>query len=187
MAAQRIVAPGERLGNIDECLAGSGTYVGGDGIYASVNGKVRHNATDASVEVVQAGNVVAHGVPEVGSTVVAHVVQMSHLRADCAIVAVGETPLTEKFRGMIRKQDVRLFEVDKLRMTDCFRIGDFVRAQILALGDARSYVLTTAVSDNLGVIFARGAAGAPLVPISWQCMKCPQTGAKEPRKVAKPS
>ena len=31
-------------------------------------------------------------------------------------------------------------QVDKLQMTDCFRNGDFVRAQVLALGDHRSYV-----------------------------------------------
>eukprot|EP00913_Durusdinium_trenchii_P031326 g29333.t1 len=64
-------------------------------------------------------------------------------------------------------------------MTDCFRNGDFVRAQVLALGDHRSYVLTTAVAENLGVIAARSVAGAPLAPISWQFMKCPVTGKKD--------
>merc|ERR1712194_948272 len=94
-------------------------------------------------------------------------------RADCHIVAVGDAPLSEQFRGVIRKQDIRFFEVDKLNITDSFRVGDFVRAQVLALGDARSYILSTALSDELGVIFARSEAGTPLVPISWQYMKCP--------------
>merc|ERR1719167_997438 len=107
-------------------------------------------------------------------------------RADCDIVAVEDTTLSSKFRGVIRKQDVRLFEVDKVRLVDSFRIGDFVRAQVLTYGDARSYVLSTALSDSLGVILARGTAGAFLEPISWQYMKCPVTGQVEKRKVAKP-
>merc|ERR1740123_1160399 len=108
-------------------------------------------------------------------------------RADCLIVAVGAMPLTEKFRGVIRKQDVRFFEVDKINMVESFRVGDFVRAQVLALGDSRSYVLSTALSDHHGVMLARSAAGgAPLDPISWQYMNCSQSGKKERRKVAKP-
>ncbi|CAJ1441074.1 unnamed protein product, partial [Effrenium voratum] len=124
--------------------------------------------------------------PSLGSTVVARVVRLASDRAECLIVAVGDLPLAEKFRGVIRKQDVRFFEVDKLQMPDCFRTGDFVRARVLGTGDHRSYVLTTAVAEELGVISARSAAGVTLAPISWQFMKCPLTGQKEKRKVAKP-
>ncbi|CAK9022249.1 unnamed protein product [Durusdinium trenchii] len=94
-------------------------------------------------------------------------------------VAIGIANIT-------KCEELRKPGVDKLQMTDCFRNGDFVRAQVLALGDHRSYVLTTAVAENLGVIAARSVAGAPLAPISWQFMKCPVTGKKEKRKVAKP-
>merc|ERR1712032_1157201 len=114
-----------------------------------------------------------------GSMVVARIIRLTQERADCSIVAVGEAPLTERFRGIIRRQDIRLFEVDKINIVDCFRVGDFVRAQVLALGDARSYVLSTALSDHLGVVLALGPAGAPLAPISWQYMRCPVTGGKE--------
>merc|ERR1711964_855389 len=104
-------------------------------------------------------------------------------QADCLIVAIGQTVLFEEFRGIIRKQDVRFFEVDKINMVDCFRVGDFVRAQVLSLGDARSYVLSTASNDRLGVVLARGASGSTLVPMSWQYMRCPLTGEVEKRKV----
>lgn len=124
--------------------------------------------------------------PEVGATVVAQVVGMAQDRVDCLIVAVGEVPLREKFRAIIRKQDVRTFEIDKVDLVDCFRVGVFVRAKVLSLGDARSYILSTATSDHHGVIFAKGAAGVPLEPMSWQLMKCPRTGAKERLKAAKP-
>eukprot|EP00931_Biecheleriopsis_adriatica_P077967 TRINITY_DN51441_c0_g1_i1.p1 TRINITY_DN51441_c0_g1~~TRINITY_DN51441_c0_g1_i1.p1 ORF type:complete len:197 (-),score=40.32 TRINITY_DN51441_c0_g1_i1:105-695(-) len=185
-SAKAAVAPGQALGETEDLLAGRGTYSESGRVYASVSGRKRH-ADGSMVEVVPVEELANLVVPEVGATVIARVVRMAQDRADCIIVAVGDSPLSEKFRGIIRKQDVRFFEVDKVQMVECFRIGDFVRAQVLALGDARSYVLSTAVSDSLGVILARSTAGATLSPISWQFMKCPLTGQKEKRKVAKPT
>eukprot|EP00877_Chromochloris_zofingiensis_P001488 jgi/Chrzof1/1133/Cz01g41130.t1 len=69
-------------------------------------------------------------------------------------------------------------------MYDCFHPGDIVRAEVLSLGDARSYYLSTA-KNELGVVYAKSPAGVPMVPISWQQMQCPQTKAVEKRKVAK--
>lgn len=40
-----------------------------------------------------------------------------------------------------------------------FRPGDVVRAEVLSLGDARSYHLTTA-KNHLGVVHAKSVAGA---------------------------
>jgi hypothetical protein len=45
-------------------------------------------------------------------------------------------------------------------MYDCFRPGDVVRAQVLSLGDARSYYLTTA-DNSLGVVHAKSLSGVP--------------------------
>ena len=41
-------------------------------------------------------------------------VRLASDRAECLIVAVGDLPLAEKFRGVIRKQDVRFFEAGAL-------------------------------------------------------------------------
>ncbi len=43
-------------------------------------------------------------------------------------------------------------------MYDCFRPGDVVRCEVLSLGDARSYYLTTA-KNELGVVYAKSVAG----------------------------
>eukprot|EP00930_Biecheleria_cincta_P090429 TRINITY_DN79807_c0_g1_i1.p1 TRINITY_DN79807_c0_g1~~TRINITY_DN79807_c0_g1_i1.p1 ORF type:complete len:198 (+),score=37.81 TRINITY_DN79807_c0_g1_i1:28-594(+) len=186
IAAVQAVAPGQPLGDADKTPAGRGTYVESGKIFACVTGQKKRKAENSALEVLPEEEL-ASNVPEVGSIVLARIVRMSQDRAECVIVAVGSTALNEKFRGVIRKQDIRFFEVDKLQMTDAFRNGDFVRAQVLALGDSRSYVLSTAVSDNLGVILAKSEAGMPLSPISWNFMKCPLTGRTEKRKVAKPS
>ena len=79
---------------------------------------------------------------------------------------------------------MRAFEVDKVVMYKSFRIGDIVRARVLSRGDKRSYDLSTDHND-LGVVLATSAAGATMVPVSWECMQCPETKAIEYRKVAK--
>ena len=57
------------------------------------------------------------------------------------------------------------------------------------MGDASAgFLLSTGVEQTLGVVHAKAAvSGEPLVPVSWNEMICPKTGAKEPRKPAKPS
>jgi exosome complex RNA-binding protein Csl4 len=97
----------------------------------------------------------------------------------------GETHLLdESLAGTIRQRDVRAFDVDSVELYRCYRPGDLVRAQVLSLGDARSYFLSTARND-LGVVLATSAAGQPMIPVNWETMQCPLTGAKEARKVAK--
>lgn len=95
--------------------------------------------------------------------------------------------LGETFKGIIRTQDVRLTDRDKVKIIDCFRPGDIVRAIIISLGDGSNYYLSTAKND-LGVVFAKseGGAGGLMYAIDWQTMICPETGIIEKRKCAKP-
>ncbi|CAD6888757.1 unnamed protein product [Tilletia controversa] len=65
------------------------------------------------------------------------------------------------FTGVIRAQDVRATEKDKIRLADCFRVGDIVRASVISLGDARSYFLSTA-ENRLGVIYAVSSSAPPI-------------------------
>ncbi|KAK0544630.1 hypothetical protein OC846_005834 [Tilletia horrida] len=69
------------------------------------------------------------------------------------------------FTGVIRAQDVRATEKDKVRLADCFRVGDIVRASVISLGDARSYFLSTA-ENRLGVIYAVSSSAPPIKNVS---------------------
>lgn len=91
----------------------------------------------------------------------------------------------EAYRGIIRTQDVRSTERDKVKMIDCFRPGDLVKAVVLSLGDGSNYYLTTARND-LGVVFAKseGGAGDLMTAIDWETMVCEKTGVVERRKCA---
>ena len=147
-------------------------------------------------------------VPTIGSVVTCQVIRINPRVATVRIVCSGGHVLREGYSGIIRYvlrspciiffllssspyvisvQDVRATEVDsKTEIYKCFRPGDVVTAEVLSLGDARSYYLTTA-SNDYGVIYAKSVAGATMVPISWESMLCPKTKTKEYRKVARPA
>lgn len=57
---------------------------------------------------------------------------------------------------------MRLTEVDKVEIYKCFRPNDIVKAEVISLGDSRSYFLSTA-KNELGVIFAKSVAGTYLL------------------------
>lgn len=90
-----------------------------------------------------------------------------------------------RFQALIRKEDVRVVEKDRVVMDEMFRVGDIVRGSVISLGDQSFYYITTARND-LGVVMARSDSGNMMFPISWKEMRDPITGAGEQRKVARP-
>ncbi|CAA6666485.1 unnamed protein product [Spirodela intermedia] len=101
----------------------------------------------------------AHGaVPKPGSMVVGRVTKVMARLASVDIMCVDSKSVRETFTGIIRQQDVRATEIDKVDMYLSFRPGDIVRALVLSLGDARAYYLSTA-KNELGVLSAQSSAG----------------------------
>ncbi|TPX20809.1 exosome 3'-_5 exonuclease subunit ski4 (Csl4) [Coccidioides immitis] len=99
-------------------------------------------------------------------------------------------------QALIRKEDVRAVEKDRVVMEESFRVGDIVRAVIVSVGDQVAYYASTA-GNELGVVMARsstvesgvgmeGFGGNMMFPVSWKEMRDPVTGRGEMRKVAKP-
>ncbi|RKP13386.1 hypothetical protein BJ684DRAFT_10145 [Piptocephalis cylindrospora] len=184
-----LVVPGQRLGHTDQLVPGTGTFARGDLVYASVVGQVRRtdlpNGPEGKMQVTVHREKEASTVPEVDGIVVGTVLRVNPRAATLSIQVVGERTCTNEFNGVIRVEDIRATEKDKVKMTESFRPGDVVRAQVVSLGDARSYYLSTA-KNILGVLHAKSLAGAPMYPVSWREMKCSQTGGIELRKCAKP-
>lgn len=90
-----------------------------------------------------------------------------------------------RFQALIRKEDVRAVEKDRVVMDEMFRVGDIVRGQVLSLGDQSFYYITTARND-LGVVMARSESGNMMFPASWNEMRDPISNVGEQRKVARP-
>jgi exosome complex component CSL4 len=124
-------------------------------------------------------------VPRAGDVVTGVVVRVTPRVAAVNIACVGRRALPETFSGIVRSQDVRATSTEQVELYKAFRPGDVVRAEVLSLGDARSYFLSTGRND-LGVVSAtHSVSGAAMVPLSWNLMMCPKTNMTEPRKVAK--
>lgn len=187
MSELAAVCPGDRLAPSAEFEAGLGTHLSKDGkhIYSSLVGLkevVPATGKKATLQVVSQRSQVL--TPSPGDVVTCKVTRINPRLASADIICVGTQPLEERFTGIIRLQDVRATEIDKIDIASCFRPGDIVRAHIVSLGTHRDYYLSTA-KNELGVVYAKSLAGHPMVPLSWQEMQCPRTKAIEKRKVAK--
>jgi exosome complex component CSL4 len=94
-------------------------------------------------------------------------------------------PYREPYSGTLRQGEMRPKSSADVRVEECVRPGDVILARIHAEGE-REYVLSTAEAE-LGVVRAVcESSGAVMTAVSWKEMKCPETGAREGRKVAKP-
>ena len=73
--------------------------------------------------------------PASNSVVLGSVTRLSPLQAMLSITVVDGVPLPagEDFTGVIRSQDVRATEKDKVKIGDCFRGGDVVKGLIVRM------------------------------------------------------
>ena len=60
--------------------------------------------------------------------------RLTRVQAVLSIVSVDGTPLAsgQDWQGIIRRSDVRASNTDSLKMWDCFRPGDVVRASVVS-------------------------------------------------------
>ncbi|KAH0566106.1 hypothetical protein GP486_000497 [Trichoglossum hirsutum] len=209
MAYPPIAIPGQPLGPASQYASGPGTHIQNSQVCASIIGTVAECAQYAASGKSKVGSgkageaplpvlsiqrsaqsasndaALTNILPEVDAVVLARVTRINPRQATVAILVVGETVCSDEFPGLIRVQDVRATEKDKVKIFSSFRPGDIVRAQVISLGDQSNYYLSTA-SNHLGVVMATSDRGNTMYPISWKEFKDPVTGATESRKAAKP-
>ncbi|PTB67968.1 hypothetical protein BBK36DRAFT_1194429 [Trichoderma citrinoviride] len=198
-----LAIPGTVLGPTSRYAPGPGTHIFGGNVVSSLLGNVSVTApakapgpvkrlnkiTAPTAEELSTISVVRRGrkrevLPDVGNIVLARVVRLMPKQAIVVIQQVGSTVLQTEWQGVIRVQDVRATEQDKVKIHESFKPGDIVRAQVISLGDQANYYLSTAANE-LGVIMATSDAGNDMVPISWKEFRDPETGVSEPRKSQK--
>lgn len=69
--------------------------------------------------------------PEVDSIVLCRVTRIMPRQAVVSILVLGENVLDGEWQGLIRVQDVRATEKDKVKIFESFRPGDIVKAQVV--------------------------------------------------------
>jgi exosome complex component CSL4 len=153
--AQSIAVPGQLLGPADKYVAGAGTHIQDSNLYASLLGTVSVQQPEKApgpakrltkIEALKTPtalpkiSVSRSGIsekreilPEVGNVVLCRVTRIQPRQATVAILVVGETVLEAEWQGVIRSQDVRATEKDKVKIYESFRPGDIVRAQVVSL------------------------------------------------------
>lgn len=192
MSSLPIALPGQVLGPTTANNIGPGTHIHGGSLVASLAGPLTSTpsvtkskpAPTVSVGCATGGTLL----PNVGTVVLGKITRTNPRQANISILALGsagERVCHDAFPGLIRQQDIRATEIDKVKVNESFRVGDVVRAVVISLGDERSYYLSTA-RNELGVVMAQSEWGNRMYPVSWKEFQDPVTGLKESRKVAKP-
>ena len=78
--------------------------------------------------------------PAVGSEVLFRVTRLMAKQANVAILVVGEKELTfggsgvcaDQWAGVVRKEDIRALERDKVKVQEAFRVGDLGRGEVVS-------------------------------------------------------
>ncbi|XP_045477425.1 exosome complex component CSL4-like [Harmonia axyridis] len=185
MAEKKICVPGQRLYVKDE------TYVSGNGTFERL-GYIYSNLAGV-VDIIQKNNIkiievvnpnVQTIVPAHGDIVTAEVTIITQQYVKCLIKCIGHKILKRHFKGVVRREDIRATEKDRIEVFKCFRPGDIILARVMPITEAHTYQLSTA-ENELGVAIAHSEHGHPMIPISWNEMQCTKSYVKEARKVAK--
>lgn len=189
MFSPALAIPGQVVGGSNKLAAGPGTFQASESITASLLGVP---ATQKNTTAPKSSKILSippsprsPRLPEINSTVYARVTRIDRVQARCDIIVVGDNVASQPLRALVRRQDVRATEKDKVVMVDCFHVGDIIRATVIGLGDQSGYYLGTA-GNEYGVVMAWSENGNECVPVSWCEVRDAETGLKEARKVAKP-
>jgi exosome complex component CSL4 len=189
MSLPELAIPGQPLGAPAKLAAGPGTFNASTSVTASLLGVPsthKNTTTPKSSKILSIPpSPRSPTLPTINATVYARITRIERLQARCEILVVNDSVVPQPYRALLRRQDVRATEKDKVKMVECFHVGDIIRATVIGLGDQTGYYLGTA-GNEYGVVMAWSEAGNGCVPVSWREVRDAETGVKEPRKVAKP-
>lgn len=137
--------PGLRLAAASKYISGPGTHPYDSHIYASLAGAPtldsstkpptlsipRLLASSASSDVPSVNISVTNTLPEVGSIAIAKVTRCMVRQINVAILVVDEEVCGDEWAGVVRREDVRATEKEKVVIGESFRVGDLVRGEVV--------------------------------------------------------
>lgn len=167
--SNRIIVPGDLIGNKEEGKSGTGTFLfQKTEIRASVVGSIITEKKDQQADgegksnrprvnvIPSNGKMLARNyVLNVDDVVYARVIRTNYNQAYVDILCIGDIELPTPLKGVIRREDIRETEVDKVVVQEFFKSMDIVRATVVSLGDSKYYFLSTAKND-MGVVLPKG-------------------------------
>jgi exosome complex component CSL4 len=125
-------------------------------VYASLCGVVQvstaKDGQQRTVTVIHNTKDIKDRLPTIDSIVTCRVLFVNNLQAKCQINCVNEHLLNLPFKAILRKEDVRAEDRDRVEMHNSFRPRDIILARVFGMSDT-GYLLSTA-EDSLGVVLA---------------------------------
>jgi exosome complex component CSL4 len=151
MAQATVAVPGQLLGSSSQYIAGPGTHLHQSSLFSSLLGTVNITqpekaagpakrmtkilpATTGQLPTISVAMAEKRRevLPEVNNIVLCRVSRIQPRQATVAILVVGDAVLEAEWQGVIRVQDVRATEKDRVKIYESFRPGDIVRAQVVS-------------------------------------------------------
>ena len=137
--------PGLRLTPSSKYTSGPGTHIYDSHIYASLAGVPtldnstkpptlsipRLLASSASSDVPSVNVSVTNTLPKVGSIAIAKVTRCMVRQINVAILVVDEEVCGDEWAGVVRREDVRATEKEKVVIGDSFRVGDLIKGEVV--------------------------------------------------------
>jgi exosome complex component CSL4 len=155
-----VVVPGDVVVSNKEGRSGVGAFSLKGDIRASIVGALvleqPSTGNKKRVNVITNGQIMAKDlVLTVGDIVYGKVTKTNYNQAFVDILFAGDHELPFVTKAVVRREDIRETEVDKVVVHDFFAAGDVVRAAVLSLGDNKQYFLSVA-KPGLGVVVPHG-------------------------------
>ncbi|KAL7027912.1 hypothetical protein ACKWTF_005653 [Chironomus riparius] len=147
--------PGQRIcAANDNIIAGSGTYERLGYIFSSLAGTIETTTQEKNniISVKSLGNKTV--LPVVGDVVTARVEIVNQRFAKCQILCIGDVLLNRPLRGILRKEDVRATDIDRVEMYKNFRPNDIILAKVIPQIELHTFSLSTA-ENELGVVLGK--------------------------------
>lgn len=135
MSIPALAYPGLLLGPSSRYSPGPGTHTYDSNIYASLAGPVTAGKASTAGTVFPTLSVnrlsSTNPLPQVNSNVLCRVTRLQSRQVTTEILVVDGQVCQDSWAGIVRKEDVRGWEKDKVVIAESFRVGDLVRAVVV--------------------------------------------------------
>jgi len=174
----QFVAPGDKMGVIEEFIPNSGTYIEDGVIHAKNAGYVLIDYSAKKVSVYPLARNI--NIPRVGNIVLGNIETVQNSLAVLRMIKIGRKSSSGSFTGLIHVSYVGFRYTET--MFDAYRVGDIVRAEVIS-DKNRAYHLSTR-GENLGAIYAFCSRCGQILAFKNKRLQCDRCGGVEKRKIA---
>ena len=142
------VSPGEKLGVIEEFIAGNGTYTENGTIYSLTTGQMFLDKVKREIRITS--NTSQPLIPKIDDIIIGEITHVQDKNLVLKIIQIEKNVLLSSFTGIMHISDVGTRYVKTLN--DVFKVGDTIRARVISTKNGEFHLSTK--NEKFGVIQA---------------------------------